>query len=43
VDARKRVIGLDVEALNEQVAEKQRSSSDKKEFERIESWYNFFI
>jgi hypothetical protein len=42
VDARKRVIGLDVEALNEQVAEKQRSSSDKKEFERIESWYNFF-
>jgi len=36
LDARKRVIGLDVDALNEQVAEKERMRSDQKEVERIE-------
>lgn len=40
LDARKRVIGLDVDALNEQVAEKERMKSDMKEIERLESMNN---
>lgn len=36
LDARRRVIGLDVDALNEQVAEKERMKSDQKEIERLD-------
>lgn len=36
LDAKKRVIGLDVDALNEQVADKERMKSNQKEQEAIE-------